>query len=116
MTKMLAVDDNNDLFIRGSGLLALNSDLDAVMQAAQHAAQAQLGEMILAIDQGVPNFQTIWESATNVAQFQAYLRRAIMSVDGVIEVRDLETEVRDNVIFYAATIVTIYGSGVLQNG
>ena len=116
MSKCLAVDENNDLFLRPDGLLAVNEDLASVMQSAQHAAQAQLGEMVLAIDQGVPNFQTIWESAANVAQFQAYLRRALLQVVGVIEVRELDTRVADNTLFYTATIVTIYGTGVLNNG
>lgn len=116
MTKTLEVDENNDLYIGGDGLLAIGEGVSAVMQNAQQAAQAQLGEMILAIDQGVPNFQTIWESAANVAQFEAYLRRAIQSTDGVIEVKELDTVVRDNTLFYTATIETIYGQGVIGNG
>lgn len=114
MTKTLAVNENNDLYIAGDGRLAVRETLEAVMQNAQQAAQAQLGEMVLSIDQGVPNFQTIWESSANVAQFQAYVRRAILSTEGVIEVKELDTVVRDNAIFYTATIVTVYGQGVLN--
>lgn len=112
--RSLAVNENNDLYIKDDGMMAVNYDLLAVMQSAQHAAQAQLGEMIYSIDEGVPNFQTIWTSAANVAQFQAYVRRAILSVDGVVEVRELDTVVRDNAIFYTATIVTIYGIGAIN--
>lgn len=111
----LAVDQNNDLFIGGDGRLSINVDLDAAMQSAQHAAQAQLGEMVLNINQGVPNFQTIWESSANLAQFEAFVRAAILATPNVIEVRDLNTEVRDGTVFYTATIATIYGTGVIAN-
>lgn len=107
--KMLAVDDRNDIYIGLDGKLTINKDLEACMQACEHAAQAQLGEMILSLDQGIPNFQTIWRDSRNVAQFEAYLRRALLSVENVIEVKDLETIVRDNKLFYTATIATTFG-------
>jgi len=112
----LAVDADNDLFLSPDGRLAINVDLYAAMQSAQHSAQAQLGEMVLNIDQGVPNFQTIWESSANVAQFEAYLRAAILQTPNITEVRELDVDVREGTVFYVATIVSIYGSGVISNG
>lgn len=112
--KSLAVDRTNDLFLQPDGNLAVNQDIFAVMQSAQHSAQAQLGEMMYAIDQGVPNFQTIWESSANVAQFQAYLRTAIAQTPGVIEVKELDTVVQGNQISYTAVIATIYGMGTIN--
>lgn len=116
MTRMIAVDSRNDIYIGKDGSLTLNRDLIAVMQAAQHAAQAQLGEMVLAVDEGVPNFQTVWESAANIAQFEAYVRRAILSVEGVTGIQEFTATVSNNAVQYSATINTIYGSGVLANG
>lgn len=109
MSKSLAVDKNNDLFIRGDGRLAVNDGLASVMQCAAHAAKSQFGEMVFAVDEGVPNFQTIWESAANVAQYQSFLRRTILATTDVLEVKELDTVVRDNALFYTATIVTPYG-------
>lgn len=114
MTKGFSIDENNDIFIATDGRLSISVDLDATMEACQTAVQAQLGEMILAIDEGVPNFQTIWQGARNVAQFEAYVRRAIMSVDGVIEITEFNITVQENVAKYQATIRTVYGSGVLN--
>lgn len=114
--KTFASDKNNDLFIGTDGRLGVKTDLSAVMQAAQQAAQAQLGEMIYAVDEGVPNFQTIWESSANVAQFEAFLRRAIMAVEGVSKIEALTTNVRESAIFYSVDILTIYGRGNLTNG
>lgn len=114
--KTLASDVNNDLYIGTDGRLGVKTDLEAVMQAAQQAAQAQLGEMIYAVDEGVPNFQTIWESSANVAQFEAYLRRAISAVDGVSKIESLTVNVRSGAIFYTAELLTIYGRGSIIDG
>lgn len=114
MTTVLAVDENNDLFIDAEGALALVSDLPAVMQAAAHAAKTQLGEMIYAVDDGVPNFDTIWNGSPNTTQFEAFLRRVLMSVEGVTEITELTTAVADHVLSYQATIKTIYGIGVIN--
>lgn len=111
-----SIDKNNDIFIATNGRLAVVTDLESCLQACQTAAQAQLGEMVLSIDTGVPNFQTIWRDSRNVAQFEAYVRRAIMAVDNVLEITDFNVSVQDNVVKYEATISTIYGSGVVSNG
>jgi hypothetical protein len=114
MTRVFTVDENNDLILAGDGDLAISTDLEAVLQACEHAAKAQLAEMVLAVDQGVPNFQTIWQGSPNVFQFEAYLRRQLQNVTGVVEVSELTSTVSDNVLSYTATIQTIYGQGVVN--
>jgi hypothetical protein len=110
----LSVDSNNDLYIGNDGLLATSQGVTAVLESASHAAKAQLGEMVLAIDVGVPNFQTIWETSANIAQFEAYLLSAIQAVENVIEVRELTTRVENGTVFYTAVIVTTYGEGIIN--
>lgn len=114
MTRTLTVDSNNDIFIAANGSLAISDGLVAVMQAAQQAAQTQLGEMVFAVDEGIPNFAAVWNGAPNLSQFEAYLRRAITAVDGVTAVDSLTTTVEGGALSYAATIQTIYGPGVLN--
>ena len=116
MAKAFSLNSNNDIFIGLDGVLNVSSDLDAVLQDCATAAKAQLGEMVFSIDQGVPNFQTVWESATNVAQFEAFLRRAILRVKGVTEIKSLSIVVQNNTLFYTAEIVTVYGQGAIANG
>lgn len=116
MSKTFAINSNNDIYIGLDGLLVIKEDLLSVLQNCQTAAQAQLGEMILSIDNGVPNFQTIWQSAANVAQFEAYLRRTILKVEGVKEIKTLSIVVRDNALFYNVEILTDYGLGAFYNG
>ena len=112
--KVIAADENNDLYIGPDGSLALATGLEAVMQAAQQAAQTQLGEMMYAVDDGVPNFESIWNGAANVSQFEAYLRRTLLAVDHVTGIADLTIAVRGNKLSYTATIETDYGPGVLN--
>lgn len=114
MTKTLAVDTNNDIYLGADGALALASDLQATLQAAQQAAQTQLGEMEYAVDQGLPNFAVVWNGTPNRAQFEAALRRALLSVAGVKGISELTISTADNALRYTATINTIYGAGAIN--
>lgn len=112
--RVIAVDENNDLYIGADGSLAMATGLDAVMQAAQQAAQTQLGEMQYAVDQGLPNFATVWNGAANLSQFEAALRRTILAVNHVTGIQDLTVAVANNALSYVATIQTDYGRGALN--
>lgn len=114
MTRIFSVDENNDLFINEQGTLAISSGLKAVLQNCEHAAKAQLKEMVLNYDQGVPNFETIWNGSPNVIQFRAALRRTLLNVEGVTNVNELTVTVANNVLSYFAIIATVYGQGQLN--
>lgn len=115
MNLALAVNAKNDLYQGADGNLALAQDRDAVMQALQQAAQTVLGEMIYAADQGVPYFDTVWGGSPNLAQFNAYLRRAFLAVDGATDVQALTVSVANKTLTYNAVITTVYGT-VAVNG
>lgn len=110
----LSVDANNDLYLLADGNLALARDLAACIQACAQAVKAQAGEMIYAIDQGVPNFRTIWNGAPNLLQFEAAVRRALLAVPGVTSVAALTSRLDGERVVYSATIQTIYGVGSLN--
>lgn len=112
--RVIAADGNNDLYIGPDGSLAMATGLQAVMQAARQAAQTQLGEMMYAVDEGVPDFASIWNGAANVSQFEAYLRRTLLAIDHITGVRDLTITVSGNKLSYAATLETDYGPGALN--
>lgn len=114
MTRVFTVDSNNDLVLASDGNLGISEALEAVLQACEHAAKAQLGEMILATNEGVPNFETVWSGTPNVAQFEAALRRQLLRVQGVTSVAELTAIVANNILSYNATIVTIYGQGTIN--
>lgn len=114
MSRTLSVDENNDIYIAADGNVATAMDLQATLQAAQQAAQTRLGEMVFAVDQGVPFFEAVWIGSPNLSQYDAALRSAILAVDGVLGVDDLTMTRAGDVLSYSATIQTIYGQGVIN--
>ena len=109
MTRILAVDENNDIFIGPNGRLALAEGLAAVSQACKHAVEVQLGEMMFAMDRGVPRFETIWRGTPNLGQFEAALRAQVLAVQDVLRVVSLEVNRTGGTLSYLMTIETIYG-------
>ncbi len=114
MTQTFTTDSRNDLTLAADGNLSISTGLQGVLQACATAAKAQLGEMVLALNRGVPNFQTIWNSRRNVAQFEAFLRATLESVSGVQKVDELTVNVENSVLKYSAVIVTDFGAGALN--
>jgi hypothetical protein len=103
-----------DLTIGDNGDLLIVSGLDAVLFDAERAAKALLGEMVLAIDEGIPYFQVVWNGSPNVNQFEAALRRRLLSLADVLEVVTLSTRQLAGTLSYEATIRTVYGVGVIN--
>ena len=114
MTQTFTTDSRNDLTIGTDGNLSISTGLDGVLQACATAAKAQLGEMVLALNRGVPNFQTVWSSRRNVAQFESFLRATLESVSGVQKIDELSVIAEGNVLKYGAVIVTDFGAGAIN--
>lgn len=114
MTRTLSSDDNNDIFVGADGSLAVATGLEAALFNCASAVKAQLGEMIFAMDEGLPNFQTVWNGAPNPIQFEAYLRRTLLTVTDVISVESVTVSATGGTLTYQATIKTIYGLGTLN--
>jgi hypothetical protein len=114
MTRILAVDDKGDIYLGKDGRLVIALDLEAVLQACEHAVKAQLGEMVLAVDKGVPNFDTLWRGSPNLGQFEAAIRLALLAVAGVVRVTEFKAVRVGPVVQYTATIETIYGAGAVN--
>ncbi|KAA6204317.1 MAG: hypothetical protein DU430_09165 [Candidatus Tokpelaia sp.] len=114
MTKTIAIDSDNDIaIIRGNILLV--KDLQAVMMLCKHAAQTMLGEMFLAIDEGLPNFELLWNGAPRLMLWQNELRESLSSIQDVIGVNDITIEIIEKTLHYTAEIKTIYGTGEIGN-
>jgi hypothetical protein len=109
---LLAYD--NDLYIGPDGNLAIVYDLQAVLQACEHAAKAQLGEMFLATDQGIPNFQLIWVGVPNLIQWQAALRSAWLNIPDVVDIVSLIGDQVGDILTYTAIIRTSFGTGAIS--
>lgn len=114
MTKTLGTNDDNDLYLGPDGNLVMLSGLPAVLAACATASKAQLGEMVLAQNAGIPNFQTIWVGAPNYAIWERYLRTALESVRSVREVKEITFTTDQGVLSYRATISTEFGEAQLN--
>lgn len=114
MTRILATDSNNDIYLGKNGRLVINSGLQAVLQACEHVVKAQRGEMVLNLSSGIPTFETVWNGSPNLGQFEAAIRTAILSVTGVIRVTELSVSASTDAVVYSATIETVYGNGVVN--
>ena len=111
--KTIHTATNNDVYIAPSGQMAIATELTALMDVCEKTAQTMLGELILQGDEGIPNFQIIWNGAPNISQAEAALREALMGVDGVIDIPELSAFVEANIFKYNATIKSVYGIGVI---
>lgn len=109
MTQTLGTNANNDIYLGPTGNIVIDSGQQAVEDACATAAKMQLGEAVLQTQLGIPNFQTIWVGMPNIAIFEAYLRRTLLGVNGVIAVTALTVSAANNVLSYTATIQSIYG-------
>lgn len=104
----IATNSRNDIYVGSDGNLAMVSGIAAVEQDCEHAMKAQLGEMPLALDQGVPTMATIWDR-WNPVQFEAYARRMLLSVQDVTAVTSFTLTRSSGVASYVAVIQTTFG-------
>ena len=111
--RSFAVTAANDLAISGRSMDFV-TDIDAVLAVCAHCARALLGEMVFAQQDGMPYAETVWVGGSSAAPFEAAFRRRILRVEGVVRIDYLETEISGGVMTYRATIVTEYGSAVLN--
>lgn len=114
MTTTFATDANNDLFLGVSGNIVVVSGLLAVEDACATATKAQLGEMVLSTELGMPNFQLIWVGTPNVALYETFLRNILEGIPGVMQVTGLTTIVQDNTLSYVANITTQFGETTIN--
>lgn len=110
----LAVNENNDIYIGEDGNIAVVFNMQGTLQACAHATKTILGEMIFRANQGLPNFQLIWVGVPNLQQYESAVRATLLDVAGVKEIVSFTYRLADNNLTYTATILTIYGTGVVN--
>ena len=114
MTTSLALNANNDIYIGADGNLATVTGIDAAIQNCKTAMQAQQGEMMYAMLNGMPTRATVWDNF-NPSLFEAAGRSILAGVQDVTGVAAFTITRTENVLTYTAVIVTIYGTGTVSN-
>lgn len=110
MPTMFAVDENDDLYLDAAGNIAIVTGLEAIKQWAEHKTKTQLGELVLAVQQGVPNQQTVWDGNPNVPQFEAAVRSILLQIPDITDVINFETRQEGKIFKYTTTLVTPLGN------
>lgn len=116
MTTTFGCNADNDIYIGLDTNLVILQGIPAISQACEHAAKARLGEMVLAVDNGIPYFETVWNGVPNLQQFQIALRKAFLQIADVSEIVSLTTGQVGNTLNYNAVIRTTTGNEVTING
>lgn len=108
----------NDIYLDSSNNIAMAYDQEALLQQCAEASKTLLGELIFNTNIGIPYQEAVWVGVPNLQQFQASLRAAFLSIEGVTEVVGLEVlqggSNPNDTLAYTAIIKTIYGTGVLN--
>ena len=114
MTRTFSTDASNDVFIGPDDNLAVLSGIAAIAAACATATKAQLGEMVLATDSGIPNFQALWIGTPEYSLWKSYILKTLQNVPGVQQVTSLTLSVNGNTVRYTANITTQFGQGTVN--
>lgn len=109
-TKTLAKDENCDLFVDANGNIAIAVGIDAYAQIVNSKMRTVLGELPMDVNGGLPYFQTIFKDSSMVDVFEAEAIKMLEGIDFVSSVKSFTCEVRGDVLYYTAEIVTDKGA------
>ena len=109
-TKTLARDENCDLFVDANGDIALAVGMEAYAQIVNAKMRTVLGELPMDVNGGLPYFQTIFKDSSMVDVFEAEAIKMLEGIDFVSSVESFTCEVRGDVLYYTAEIVTDKGA------
>ena len=115
MIRIFAVNASNDIFAT-DGRIALNEDLQAVLQQCEHAMKTRRGELIYAAQLGPDYINAVFSGAPNVLRFEATARPILNRIDGVVRIESFDTSFSNNILSYTIRIRTRFGTGVVSGG
>lgn len=109
MSRIFAVNENNDIFANAFNRLAIFTDLEAVAQHTRQAVQARRGEMIYAENRGINYLSNVLGNTPNLLQFESEVRQAINRIPNVLSVLNFEADIINNQLTYTIEIQTPFG-------
>lgn len=112
----IATDASNDIFLNSKGFLALAQGREATADIALHNVRVLAGEDDLNTLNGVPYFDVVFNDVPDIDLFTMFATAEIEKAPGVLKVTAFETEIKDNILKYSATIKLENGEEVQING
>jgi hypothetical protein len=113
MSTIFRIDSNNGFRLDG-GMISRASGIEAVAINCQHEVQTILGEDPFRKEKGMPNFRTVWNGTPDILQFEFFLRKTLLAVQGVDRVSNFKAEVVENILTYSINIETSFGSEIIS--
>ena len=99
----------NDLYLDGSGNIAIVEDIYALSNITLNAVRTSVGELQYNLSKGVPYFTTIFAGKEFIPVWKKAMTDTVESVDGVDSVQDFQITITGNTLTYSMTIKTIAG-------
>ena len=112
--KTISLNKNNDFYLDDAGNLALSLDTDAMSEISKNIVLTNKGELEFDILSGIPYSETIFSENSNLDIFQSEIIQALEKLDGVQRVSSFSYKVENNVYKYAVTLITDFGTVVLN--
>lgn len=110
----IGINDTNDIYLDNSGNISLKSDILAIQDIALNNVRTLYGEVPFNVSAGIPYFDVLFVAHPNIELFKQYVTEEIEKIDGVIEITEFETEIKDGVLHYELTILTKYGEATVN--
>lgn len=110
-----ATDDNNDFIVGQNGNLTMIKDRQAIAQESKHFIATLRGEMIHAIDEGIPYFRDALNKQPNLSAFEFAIRKRLSTLPEIRKIVSLNTFVNNETLGYSIVIQSIYGE-VIESG
>lgn len=107
----------NDIFLSG-GQIAMSSGMNAYETVIGCALRTRLGELPLDSEQGIPYFETVYQSPRQISDFEDAIRARIEELPFVQNVSSLSTDFdrEKGVLHYTLTAKTTDGEDVNVSG
>lgn len=107
----------NDISLSG-GQIAMARGKDAYRTVIECAIRTRLGELPLDSGQGIPYFETVFDSSRKIGDFENALRARIEELDFVDGVESLETSFdrERGVLSYTLKVTTADGEAITATG
>ena len=109
------VDEDNTIHVNdiqvANGRLVTATGKEAYANIIECAVRTRLGELPLDAEQGIPYFETVFQTSRKTNEFAEYLRQRIAELYFVERVVSVKTEIdpKRNVLSYTAVVTTVDG-------
>ena len=109
MRTNFAIDDNNGFLIVEDQAVLLEGK-EAIAVNCTTEAQTLLGENPYFQENGMPNFETVWQGSPNIPAFESALRDILVSIIGVFNANNFSYTLENNILDYSIDIQTLVGT------